>query len=267
MTESFLEKILEYKRGLIKEKATFYSSLQKKIGQREQLPACRTGRQRFKKAISISGQVNLIAEIKKASPTKGIIREDFDLLAIAHVYARQGAAALSVLTEDKFFLGKPEFIKQISTDAVIPILTKDFIIDKGQIYEACFNGADAVLLIVAILDDHALKDLIGVASGLELDCLVEVHNEQELQRACAAGAEIIGVNNRDLKTFAVDMETSKRLISNIPKGKIIVAESGYKTSQQIQELKNLGVNAVLIGETFMKAPDIGRKIKEIMESI
>lgn len=259
MTESFLENILEYKRGLIKEKAAFYSSLQKKAKKHQ--------RQRFKKAISQRGQINLIAEIKKASPSQGLVREDFDPLVIARIYARQGAAALSVLTEDKFFLGKPEFIKQISADVAIPILAKDFIIDKGQIYEAYSNGASAVLLIVAILEDDALKGLIGAASELGLDSLVEVHNEQELRRACAAGAEIIGINNRDLKTFAVDMETSKRLIPKIPKGKIIVAESGYKTFPQIQELRSLGVNAVLIGETLMKAPDIGRKVKEIMGNL
>jgi indole-3-glycerol phosphate synthase len=257
MAGSFLDNILEYKRGLIKEKAAFYASLQEKVGRRKQ------GRQ-FKKAVSQPGQVNLIAEIKKASPSKGLIREDFDPLAIARVYARAGAAALSVLTEDKFFLGEPEFIKEIRADINIPILTKDFIIDKGQIYEACFNGADAVLLIVAILGDGALKGLIDVASRLGLETLVEVHNEKELERACAAGAEIIGVNNRDLRTFVVDMDTTKRVAPKIPKGKVIVAESGYENSHQIEELKGLGVNAVLIGGTFMRAPDIGRKVKEIM---
>jgi len=257
MSEKFLKDILEYKRGLVEEKKAFFSSL-KDNPKKCQQPHV------FKKVISRSGQINLIAEIKKASPSKGIIRKDFDPVAIAKIYNEHSAAAISVLTEDKYFFGKPEFIKQISAVVNIPVLTKDFIIDEGQIYEAASNGASAILLITAILEAPTLKSLIDVAVSLGLDCLVEVHTEEELQRACNAGAEIVGINNRDLNTFTVDVKTCARLMPKVPKGKVTVAESGYTNYKEIQELKKLGIHAVLIGETFMKEQNIGDKIKEVM---
>ena len=218
----------------------------------------------FKNQISKSGQINLIAELKKASPSKGIIRDDFNLLQIAQIYEAAGAAAVSVLTEDKYFLGKPIYVRDVVDEIGLPALTKDFILEEGQIYEAAYNGASAVLLIVALLSVEEIKHLIGVAASLDLDCLVEIHNEEELTVALEAGAEIIGINNRDLKTFEVDIKNCVRLIPQIPKDKVIVAESGIKTNDDVLMLKELGAHAVLIGETFMKSDDIAAKIKEVI---
>ena len=257
MAEAFLTNILNYKQSIIKEKKDFYYSLKWKAKEcaRPHL---------FKDMISGPGQIKLIAEIKKASPSKGLIREHFDPISIAKIYAGNNAAAISVITEDKYFLGKPEFVKQIHEVVTIPILVKDFIIDDGQIYEALENGASAVLLIVAILDDSKLRDLIDTARSLGLDCLVEVHNENELKRACDAGAEIIGVNNRDLHAFVVNMQTCINIIPKIPEGKVIVGESGFKNYSQVKALKNIGAHGVLIGETFMREQDIGKKMKEVL---
>lgn len=252
-----MENILEHKRGLVEEKKAFFSSL------KENTKPCAQPHL-FKHMISRPDQIDLIAEIKKASPSKGLIRDDFDPVAIAQIYAVHNAAAISVLTEEKYFFGKPEYVKRISDQVNIPVLTKDFIIDEGQIYEACANGASAILLIAAILEDTVLKGLITVAGSLGLDCLVEIHNEQELERACRAGAEIIGINNRDLHTFEVDMQTCLRIIPAVPKDKIIVAESGYQSYDEIQALRGLGAHAVLIGETLMREQDIGKKINEMM---
>lgn len=259
MPSDFLDKILEYKRGLIQERQAFYASLQKKLDQ-ERLTRYRL----FKKMISASGQINLIAEIKKASPSKGLICRDFDPVALAKIYVAHKAAALSILTEDKFFHGSPGHIKKVSEKLDIPILMKDFIIDCGQIYEAFVVGASAVLLIVAILPEDKLKKLMETASGLSLDCLVEVHDESELDTALRTGAEIIGINNRNLKTFEVDLSVSECLIKGIPKDKVVVVESGIQSFQEVQHFKNLGAHAVLIGETFLRAMDVGEKVREVM---
>ena len=259
MPSDFLDKILEHKRGLIQEKKTFYAALKKKFDQ-ERL----TRYQLFKKVISAPGQIHLIAEVKKASPSKGLICRDFDPVALAQIYAANRAAALSVLTEDKFFRGSPHHIKKVSEKVDLPILMKDFIIDEGQIYEAFVVGASAVLLITAILKEDKLKKLMETASGLALDCLVEVHDESEVDTALRAGAEIIGINSRNLKTFEVDLGVSERLIKKIPKDKVIVVESGIKSFKEVQNFKRLGANAVLIGETFLRAPDVGAKMSEVM---
>ncbi len=257
--QSLLEDILEHKRRLVEEKRAFFSSLKQKFNNTQY------SRYRlFSRMISQPGQVNLIAEIKKSSPSAGLIREDFDLLEIAKVFVQNKVAAISVLTEDKYFLGAPYFIKQISDQINIPLLTKDFIIDEGQIYEARFNGASAILLIVSILTDDQLKNLMEAAASVRLDCLVEVHTEGELKRALDAGAEIIGVNNRNLQTLELDPQLCETLIPKIPRGKIIVAESGFKTYHDIAKLKSLGANAVLIGETLMRERNIGKKIQELM---
>lgn len=257
---NFLNDILEHKRWLVQTKAARYKKCEEAVRLYRQQPL-----NRFKNAIARPGQLNCIMELKKASPSKGIIREDFDLLAIARIYVNSGAAALSVLTEEKFFLGKPEYISELAIHVKIPLLTKDFILDEGQIYEAASNNASAVLLIVRMLNDTSLKHLMSVAKNLGMDSLVEVHDQAELDRALKAGAEIIGVNNRNLDTFVVDMTTSDRLIPQIvTAGKIAVVESGIKTHQDIVHVKSLGAHAVLIGETFMAAPDIGKKIKEIL---
>lgn len=259
MSEDFLKNIIEHKRGLLKNKKAFFEPLKKKI-KKEKFNKYGL----FKNAIAKAGQMNLIAELKKSSPSAGVICPAYDLLKIARIYAENGAAALSILTEEKYFLGKPADIKRVSGNLHLPILTKDFIIDEVQIYEAFYNGASAVLLIVAILNDNELKTLLGIASELDLDALVEVHDEKELERALKAKAELIGVNNRNLDTLEVDLSTCHKLIPKIPKGKVIVAESGLKSHQDIAALEKLGAHAVLIGETFLRAEDIGKKMREVM---
>lgn len=259
MAPDFLKTIVAYKRKLLKEKQPFYTALKTKV---ETEPFTRY--RLFKQIIAKPGKINLIAEIKKASPSQGIIRPDFDVMALARDYAAAGADAFSVLTEEKFFLGKPPFIRQVSENFVLPVLTKDFIIDELQIYETFLFGTSAILLIVAILTDGELKHLMSTAHHLDLDCLVEVHDQKELERALKADAEIIGINNRDLHTFEVDVATSEKLIPMIPKDKVIVAESGIKSYEEIRRLKAAGANAVLIGETFLRAHDVGQKVREVM---
>ena len=260
MNATFLDNILAHKKKVISEKKDFFDRL------RKSLCAAEHGNYNvFRRMISRPGQINLIAEIKKASPSKGIIREDFDIVKIAQIYQDHQAAAISVLTEDKYFLGKPEYVKKVADQVNLPVLTKDFIIDEGQIYEAYYNGARAVLLIVTLLSDDCLSKLMATATFLGIDCLVEVHDEEDLQRALKADAQIIGVNHRNLKTFEVDIQLSGKLVPLIPKDKVIVAESGIQTHADIQALENLGVHAVLIGETFMREKDIGKKIQDVMK--
>lgn len=255
----FLKKIVEYKQQSNRLKKEYYSVLRSKIDLSEY-----NRYHLFHKMISKAGQVNLIAEIKKASPSKGVIREHFDVLEIAKVYAEHGAAAISVLTEDKYFLGKPAYVKKVSEEFQVPVIMKDFFIDENQVYEALINGASAILLIAAILTDEQIKNLLRVADSLDLDCLVEIHSEDELNRVLDCGANIIGVNNRNLHTFEVTLDTCRNLLHKIPRDKVIVAESGITTHADILELKEMGANAVLIGETFMRAADIGAKVDELM---
>jgi indole-3-glycerol phosphate synthase len=260
MNRDFLTEIVAHKKELVKKKQVVFEGLKKNIKKTKL-----TSYAVFHQAIAKPGQVNLIAEIKKASPSFGLIRDDFDLLKLATAYVEEKAAALSILTEDKYFLGKMEYIRRVSDQFRVPVLAKDFFIDECQIYEAFSYRASAILLIVAILKDEELRRFQEVASDLDMDCLVEVHEEKELERALKSGAKIIGVNNRDLHSFTVDLAVSERLIPQIPKDKIIVAESGIKTREDVKRLKALGANAVLIGEALLKAPDIRAKIKEIME--
>ena len=206
----------------------------------------------FKKALAKDG-LSFICEVKKASPSKGIIAEDFPYLGIAKSYEKAGADAVSVLTEPEFFKGSGEYLREISQSISLPCLRKDFIIDEYQIYEAKTLGASAVLLICAILEDEKLKSYLELAHSLGLSALVETHNEQELMRAVNSGAEIIGVNNRDLKTFNVDLNTTKQLFAKAPSGKILVSESGIHTESDIELVKAAGANAVLIGEAFMQS--------------
>ncbi|MGB9597226.1 MAG: indole-3-glycerol phosphate synthase TrpC, partial [Candidatus Poribacteria bacterium] len=188
----------------------------------------------FKSAISYPNRVNLIAEIKKASPSKGIIREDFDPSAITKIYEQNGAVAISVLTDEKFFQGNLSFLKTVrSVTSKIPILRKDFIIDEYQIYQSRLFGADAILLIATVLDLQELNMLISIAENIGLDCLVEVHNENELNKVLKSNTEIIGINNRDLKTFNVDLKTTADLVRLIPDDKIIVSESGISSSKDV----------------------------------
>ncbi len=218
----------------------------------------------FKRNISRPHHINLIAEIKKASPSKGILRGDFNPVKIAITYQANGASALSILTNERFFEGKLEYIKKVKENVSLPILRKDFIIDEYQIYESVAAGADAILLICEILSTNELTRLNNLAISLGLDSLVEIHNEEDLEKALAAGASIIGINNRDLHTFKTDMAITQKLIRLIPSHKTIVSESGIKNYEDVMFLKSLGVNAVLIGEAFMEADDIAAKMREIM---
>lgn len=258
-SSDFLKDILAHKVALNQRKAAFFHQIRQTMdGQRQ------TRYSLFKKQIRRDGQICLIAEIKKASPSKGLIREDFQPLALARTYHQAGAAALSVLTEDQFFLGRPEYIRTISAEVPLPILNKDFFIDEGQIFEAAYQGAAAVLLIMAILDAATARRFLQLAHALDLDCLVEVHTADELDRALEIGAEIIGINNRDLRTFDVDLGVSEALIPRIPKDKIVVAESGIQTHADVERLRQAGAHAVLIGETFMRSDDMAAKIKDVM---
>lgn len=204
----------------------------------------------FKSSIR-NEEVSIIAEIKKASPSKGIICENFDSINIAQIYEKVGVGAISVLTEPKYFLGNDQYIAKAKIATSKPILRKDFIIDHYQIYQTKAIGADAILLIAAILGNE-LKRFYELARNIGLSCLVEVHNREELEIALNVGCDIIGINNRNLKNFIVDLKTTEELIELIPKGITVVSESGIKTPGDIKHLRSLGVNGVLIGETFMK---------------
>jgi indole-3-glycerol phosphate synthase len=198
---------------------------------------------------------NVIAELKKASPSKGVLREEYAPATLAASLARAGAAALSVLTEEEFFLGSLADLKAAKKAAGIPVLRKDFIVDPWQVWEARAAGADAFLLIVAILDDGTLRELLELGRSLKMEPLVEVHSREELGRAIAAGARIIGVNNRDLRDFKVRIETSLELIESVPEDCIAVSESGLRTHEDLARLRSAGFDAFLVGEHLMKEAD------------
>ncbi len=217
-----------------------------------------------------SGDVALIAEVKKASPSKGVIRADFNPVKIALEYQAAGASCLSVLTDEKFFQGSLDYLAAIRAAVELPLLRKDFIIDVRQIREAVQWGADAILLIVAILDDRQLREFHELATDSGLTALVEVHDEAELERALAAGAQLIGVNNRDLKTFTVDLGTTERVAMRLfsgpgtRHGTLLVAESGIHTRTDVLRLKRGGARAILVGESLMREADLGAKARELL---
>lgn len=212
------------------------------------------------------GKVGLIAEVKKASPSKGVICADFDPVRIARTYEQAGADCLSVLTDEKFFQGSLDYLKQIRRAVNLPLLRKDFVIDERQILEAVEWGADAILLIVAILDDVQLKHLHDLASRAGLAVLVEAHDEAEMDRALKIGAHLIGVNNRDLKTFEVDLGTTERLAQQLPTAgrPLLVAESGIHSRADVERLAQGGAGAILVGESLMREADIGAKVRELL---
>ena len=216
--------------------------------------------------LSRKSRVNVIAEIKRKSPSKGVIRENFDKIWIAESYASGGAAALSVLCEEDFFGGSLEDLKAIRQRVDLPLLRKDFIFDEYQLYESVQAGADAILLIVAMLEDELLELLVQSASELGLDALVEVHSIDEMERAVRARARIIGINNRDLTTFNVDLETSLSLASLAPEAAILVSESGITTASDIRRLRSAGFDAFLIGEHLMRAQDPGASLRDLVDS-
>ena len=213
-----------------------------------------------------SGWTAVIAEVKKGSPSKGIIRPDFDPIDIAMTYEAHGASCLSVLTDERFFLGNLRFLGLIRERVGLPLLRKDFIIDPYQVYEARAAGADAVLLIAAILEAAQLAELVGVARELSLDVLLEVHDEADLGKALDTDCELIGINNRDLRTFVTDLAVTERLIPRIPSDRFVVTESGIFTRSDIDRLLAAGAKGFLIGESLMREEDIGAKLDELLES-
>jgi indole-3-glycerol phosphate synthase len=209
-------------------------------------------------------EIRLIAEVKKASPSKGLIRPDFDPVAIARRYEETGASAISVLTDEKYFQGKLEYLTAIRETVQLPLLRKDFIIDRMQVYESRAAGADAILLIVAALPIGDLHALLSLTRDLGMDALVEVHTEPELCAALSVGAEIIGINNRDLQTFETKLETTIELAPKVPPDKVLVSESGINTRADVERLMAAGVDAILVGESLMREPDPGTKVKELL---
>jgi indole-3-glycerol phosphate synthase len=208
--------------------------------------------------------VALIAEVKKASPSAGVIRADFEPVRIAREYEAAGASALSVLTDREFFQGNIEYLHRIRTAVKLPLLRKDFLIEEIQIYEAAAKGADAVLLITAILDDQQLRDFRAIAEHLKMAALVEVHDAAELDRALAAGALLVGINNRELKTFTVNLGTTEKLVAKIPEDRVIVAESGINTRADVERVAKARANAILVGESLMRSKNISEKVRELM---
>ena len=229
---------------------------------KQQALALPKGDFRFEKALAKPG-LSFICECKKASPSKGLIAADFPYLQIAKEYEAAGADAISVLTEPKWFLGSDRYLEEIASAVSTPCLRKDFTVDEFMIYQAKLLRASAVLLICAILDDAQLREYLALCDGLGLSALVEAHDEAEVDRALNAGARILGVNNRDLKNFTVDTENSRRLRARIPEDVLFVSESGVRTAEDVARLAAIGADAVLIGETLMRAPDKTAKLREL----
>jgi indole-3-glycerol phosphate synthase len=227
----------------------------------------------FTAALGVQAGVSLIAEVKRASPSKGLIARDWDPVQIADTYARNGAAAISCLTDGRFFQGKLEYLTEIKerqreVGKLVPVLRKDFIYHEYQVHEARMAGADAILLIVSVLGDNDLRRLRQLAESMGMAALVEVHDEHELGRALKCEAHIIGVNNRNLKTFEVDIETTARLRALIPPGKLLVSESGIRNADDVRHMAEMGCDAILVGETFCKLPqsERGDKVREFVNA-
>ncbi len=215
-------------------------------------------------AIKRNNRIKIIAEVKKASPSAGVIREDFNYVNIAMEYEASGASAISVLTDKEFFMGELKYLTQIKETIHLPVLRKDFIVDSYQIYESRAAGADSILLIARLLTKEQIDTFLSLAHSLGMECLVEIHDNNELKKTLETGAEIIGINNRDLDTFETNLDTTLQLCPLIPKEKIIVSESGIKTRADVLKLEEAGVDAILIGETLMRSNDIHLKIKELL---
>ncbi|MBI1884449.1 MAG: indole-3-glycerol phosphate synthase TrpC [Chlamydiae bacterium] len=261
MSVSFLEEIIHHKRIEIEERKRNLS-LENLMTDAN----LKVKRADFEKAITRQpgGPLRLIAEIKKASPSKGLLRKDFHPTQIAQTYEKYGAHAISVLTDEKYFQGSLDDLKAVSEVVSLPLLRKDFILDAYQIYEAKAYGTSAILLIVAALEKNELSLLLKEAGKMGLSVLTEVHDEKELEIALEVGANLIGINNRNLKTFEVDLKNCGKLIPKIPKGKRIVIESGILKRQDVLWVESLPVDAILVGEAFMQAQDMGAKIRELM---
>ena len=252
-----LDEINATKREEIKRLEPLAAELRKQALLRNDFRPFRAGLQR-------GDDVAIIAEVKKASPSVGIITENFNPLSQAREYARGGAHALSVLTDEKYFQGHLSYLKQIREQVDLPLLRKDFIIHENQVYESVVAGADAILLIVASLDDSTLMKLYNQAKSCQLDVLVEVHNLEEMDRALDIGADMIGINNRNLKTFQVDLATTETLAEEIPNDTVAISESGIKTGEDVRRVRACGINAVLVGETLMRAKNVPEKLAELL---
>jgi len=258
---NILKEILKHKKEELKDSKTRLALSELKAMTRD-VEAVRS----FKTALmrKAGNPVKLIAEVKKASPSKGMIRENFDLQEIISVYDKRNVAAISVLTEARFFQGSLNYLKEARKMTSKPLLRKDFIIDDYQVYEARAAGADAILLIARALERQQLTDLMSLADKLTLDSLVEVHDLEELDTALFCGANIIGINNRNLRTLNISLRNTFDLIKDIPNEKIVVSESGINTRADVQEVESAGADAILVGTAFMKVEDIASKIDELM---
>jgi indole-3-glycerol phosphate synthase len=269
---TFLTKILDHKRTEVARQA-----LKVPLAQLEASIATAPPPRAFDAALRRPGRVALIAEVKKASPSKGVLVENFDPLALARTYAEHGAAAISVLTDVRFFQGSLKYLEGIRAlgdrgwglgvgeKSSIPVLRKDFILDPYQVYEARAYGADALLLIVAALDDLALAELLALTHALGMQALVEVHDEAELDRALALGARLVGVNNRNLHTFVTSLETTRRLAARLPAHNrpLLISESGIASAADVALVREWGVDAVLVGEALVTAPDVAGRVREL----
>lgn len=254
-----LRKICETKRSEIsslrqRSEDAFYAEIEQQSSPRG-----------FKSALRARSEVALIAEVKKASPSAGIIRENFSPVELARAYEDGGARCLSVLTDREYFKGDVKYLKEARDAVHIPVLRKDFILDEYQILEARSVGADCVLLIVSALEDDRLAELRELAQELEMDTLVEVHNEHELETALSVGADLIGINNRDLHTFEVDLDTTVGLMPRLPDDVVCVAESGIRSRADVRRMKENGVDAVLVGESLMRADSVEEAAKELSD--
>lgn len=261
MSETILDKIFAAKRVRVESAiaTTTLNSL------KESAFSVRLNAQphRFRDALADRSRINIIAEFKKASPSKGVINGDADPAAIAFQYEAGGAAAISVLTEEDFFKGSLDDLQAIREAVSLPVLRKDFIFDECQIYEAVAAGADAILLIAAMVGDEELQSLLSVAENLGMDALVEVHTLEELERVNEIGSTLIGVNNRNLKTFEVSLDVAREMIKSAPPNAIMVAESGLKTRQDIEELHGIGYSGFLIGETLISSGDPTAELRKL----
>lgn len=226
-----------------------------------------TAARSFREALTVTGRLSLIAELKRKSPSKGMLRERFDPVSLAQSLQEAGASALSVLTDEPFFGGHLDFLRDVKHFTEVPVLRKEFIIDPYQVYEAALYEADAVLLIVRVLPEPLLVRCLQAAARLGVEPLVEVHSEAELEVAVRVGAHAIGINHRDLTSFQLDARLSERLVPRIPAGKLIVAESGIQTTEDVKRMQRLGVHAVLIGEALMTAADPTAKVRELFSGV
>ena len=253
-----LDEIVEYKRR-------FVSEARRRVPIEELTEAAEDlTRPSFAERLTEKAEIAVIAEVKKASPSKGILRADFDPASIAKIYASHGASAISVLTDERYFQGSATDLSLVDRAVSIPVLRKDFVVDAYQVWEARSLGAAAVLLISAVLSPGELGDFIGLCGDVGLDALVEVHTESELEVVLNVEAKLIGINNRDLGTFETDLQTTVRLAKEIPRGSIVVSESGIFARDDVLMMQEIGVDAVLVGESLMRGQDMGAKLRELL---